>query len=233
MAVQGNLKDMRLASLISINCNEMNQARLLLRHRGQEATLFFEGGNIVHMALDSQEGEEVIYELLTWEEGEFELEQGVPPPRHTVTTGWSGLVLEGMHRIDESTAGWEVEWDGIEAEEAKETKDETAERMARGLKRIAGIEGVLICSREGKVLGQDTSGDPIKETALTAFVGHQAEALGVLLNAGQLEQVILAGEKRRAIIVAHEQNYVGLSLAQRTLAESIAPVIQITLRRYR
>jgi len=96
---------MSLASLISINCNEMNQARLLVRHQEREATLFFEDGNIVHASLDSREGADAVYELLTWGEGEFKLEHGVPPPRHTVTTGWSALLLEGVQRIDERAVG--------------------------------------------------------------------------------------------------------------------------------
>lgn len=103
--VKGNLREMSLTSIVSINCNERNQACLRIRRRGREAALFFEDGQIVHMALDSQEGEEVIYELLTWEEGVFELEQGVSPPKYTVTANWSSLLLEGLHRIDEGAAG--------------------------------------------------------------------------------------------------------------------------------
>ncbi|TKJ28270.1 MAG: hypothetical protein CEE40_11895 [Chloroflexi bacterium B3_Chlor] len=104
MAVKGDLRDMDLSSIISINCNEMNQARLLIRNEGREATVFFQDGNIVHMSLDSLEGEEVIYELLAWDDGTFELEQGIAAPTRTVTTGWSELVLEGMQQLDEATA---------------------------------------------------------------------------------------------------------------------------------
>lgn len=46
----------------------------------------------------------MIYELLTWDEGTFEIEQNVSPPKRTITTNWSGLLLEGMRRIDESAA---------------------------------------------------------------------------------------------------------------------------------
>jgi len=232
MAIRGDLKDMPLTTLISVNCNECNQSRLRLRHGGQEAVVFFDEGQIAHVTLGDQQGEEVIYELLTWEEGHFELEMDVPPPARTVSTPWSNLVLDGMRLVDEDAAGWEVQWDKVEAEEAKQTGDETAERMARDLKRIADIEGALICSRKGQVLGQNTSGDPVKEAALTAFVGCRAEVLGVLLNAGRLKQVVLAGEKRRVMIVVHEQSYVGLSLARQT-SESVAQAIQTTLRRYR
>lgn len=101
MPVSGDLRDMDLASIISINCNEMNQARLLVRHQGREASVFFEGGNIVHMSLGSLEGEGVMQEIVGWKEGTFELEREVPALRRTVTTGWSELLLKGMQRLDE------------------------------------------------------------------------------------------------------------------------------------
>lgn len=101
MAVIGDLQDMDVSSIIAVNCNQMNQARLQIWHRGSKASVFFEDGNIVHMTLDSQEGEGGISELLSWSEGTFELERGIPSPRRTVTTGWSELVLRGMQRLDE------------------------------------------------------------------------------------------------------------------------------------
>jgi hypothetical protein len=104
MAVSGDLRDMDLSSIISINCNEMNQARLLVQHHGRKASIYFEDGNIVHMSLGAVEGEEVMREIVGWKEGRFDLEQGVAAPRRTVTTGWSALLLEGMRRLDEATA---------------------------------------------------------------------------------------------------------------------------------
>ncbi len=104
MAVSGTLRDMDLVSIISVNCNEMNQARLLVRHQGMEASVFFDGGNIAHMSLGTLEGEEVMQEIMGWDEGTFELEQGVSAPKRTVTKGWGELLLEGMQRLDESTA---------------------------------------------------------------------------------------------------------------------------------
>lgn len=262
MAVQGNLKDMSLTSLVSINCNEMNQARLLIKHHEQEATIFFENGNIVHSTLDSLEGDEVIYALLTWEEGVFELEQGVPPPRYTVTAGWSGLLLEGMRRMDEEMAGLEANQNEAEVKETDKTeffeelnwmaggdeaeldgprkmKVDAAERLVGDLRKIAGVKGSLVCSGEGQVLirngwvlsGQDTGSDPLKEAALTAFVGQRAVDLGVLLNAGPLKQAVLTGAERKVMIVTHEQCYVGLSLWLRT-AEAVERMIKKTLRRY-
>jgi hypothetical protein len=95
MAVCGDLADMDVTSIISVNCNQMNQARLLIRHQGREASIFLAHGNIVHMSLDSMEGEEVIHEVLNWKEGTFELERGIPAPTRSVTKSWSEFVVEG------------------------------------------------------------------------------------------------------------------------------------------
>lgn len=104
MAVSGDLSDMDVSSIISINCNQMNQARLLIRHQGREASIFFADGNIVHMSLDPIEGEEVIHEVLAWKEGTFELEQGILPPTRSVTKSWSELLLRGMQRLDQQAS---------------------------------------------------------------------------------------------------------------------------------
>jgi DNA-binding response OmpR family regulator len=107
-AVRGNLHSLSLPNIVQINCTERNQAHLRLRRRQKEASIFFADGNIAHAVSGDQSGEEVIYELLTWEDGEFELEMDVPPPEQTITANWSGLLLEGMRRIDESTAEQDI-----------------------------------------------------------------------------------------------------------------------------
>jgi CheY-like chemotaxis protein/predicted regulator of Ras-like GTPase activity (Roadblock/LC7/MglB family) len=107
-AVRGNLHSLSLPNIIQINCTERNQARLRLWRRQREGHIFFAAGNVVHAVLGAQVGEEAVYELLAWEGGEFELEMDVPPPERTITANWSGLLLEGMRRIDESTVEWDV-----------------------------------------------------------------------------------------------------------------------------
>ncbi len=124
MAVSGDLQEMELTTLISVNCNEGNQARLTLRKEDEDACIYFDAGNIAHMVKGEQEGEEVLDDLLTWEKGAFKLEMDVPPPDHTVDAPWSHLVLSGIQRIDEQSAddaardngGAEGDHDGDDAE---------------------------------------------------------------------------------------------------------------------
>ena len=110
--VRGNLRDLGLASIISINCNEMNRACLQIRHQGRLAAIYFEDGTIVHATLDGQEGKEVVYELLGWKDGSFSLAQGVAPPKRTIQLDWTVLLLEGMRRLGE-----EIPSSGLERDE--------------------------------------------------------------------------------------------------------------------
>ncbi|NIN65596.1 MAG: response regulator [Anaerolineae bacterium] len=227
-AVRGNLRDLGLASIISVNCNEMNQAKLVVRRKGRVGTIHFDGGTIVHATLDDEEGDRVIYELLSWEDGRFSLEQGVPPPKRTIEADWTGLVLEAMRRIDEGAGEWDLGWDEDEVKQ-----EENMDRIAKALEALEGIDGVVICSKGGEVLGRATEGDAIRRAMLTAFIGRRAETLGALVHGDELRQVALASDGRSTIIVPYGQNYAGLSLVERTSAESVTEGIQTVLRRYR
>jgi len=101
MALRGSLKEMSLTSLISVNCNEHSRSRLRLRSHGREGMLFFEDGNVVHAMLDSHEAEAAVYELLSWEDGEFELEMHTASISRTIHAPWSSLLLDAMARLDE------------------------------------------------------------------------------------------------------------------------------------
>ncbi len=102
--VRGNLRTLSLPSIVQINCEERNEAHLRLKHRGQDGSMYFAQGSVMHAELGSHKGEEAVYELLSWEDGTFELEMGVSAPERTIEVGWSGLLLEGMRRVDERAA---------------------------------------------------------------------------------------------------------------------------------
>ena len=64
MTVKGTLRNMNQDDIIACNGNERNQARLIVRGRGGEEVVFFADGQIRYASLDSQQGEDVRYELL-------------------------------------------------------------------------------------------------------------------------------------------------------------------------
>lgn len=210
--VRGNLRDFSLTSLISVTCNEHHQARLLIRRGNQEAALFFEDGNIVHMSLNGHEGEEVIYTVLAWEEGIFELEQGVPPPRYTVTTAWSALLLRGLQYVDENILETD-EWEGLA--EIKEETGNMIQHLANELRKLEGVEGVVVVARDGAVLAHNLEGDVEKEGAVAVFVGNAANQVGEALALGPFERGVIAIGKDRMLVLEQPDYYIGLLLGER------------------
>lgn len=100
--MKGNLHDMGVADLIQHNCQDRKTVQVSVEHSGRQALLFFRDGDVVHAGLDGRSGEDVIYEILQWEDGTFETKNSVPPPAVTIRRTWSSLLLEGARRLDES-----------------------------------------------------------------------------------------------------------------------------------
>jgi hypothetical protein len=117
------------------------------------------------------------------------------------------------------------------------TLDEAAEHLAVGLSRIAGIQEVRICSRDGNLLGTAPGTELGREAFLAAFIGRRAESLGdgdlrgwgeKLVN-GRLTRIVLAGSGRETMIVAHRNTDIWLSLAPGASADTLEPTVRLLL----
>jgi DNA-binding response OmpR family regulator/predicted regulator of Ras-like GTPase activity (Roadblock/LC7/MglB family) len=228
-AVRGNLRDLALTSIISVNCNEHNQAELVIRRQGRVGTIYFDSGRIVHATLDGQQGEAAIYELLSWEDGSFSLMQDTPPPQRTIETDWTGLLLEGMRRIDDGVDEWELD----EFEDTASEDEPGMDQVTGALKEIEWVEGAVVCSPGGELLGEETSSEPVRRALMTALVGQRSRRLAFVLDAGQPKRVLIAGANGRFVVVPFGEDYVGVWFSQRSSPEVIASEVGKVLRRYR
>ncbi len=147
MGMHGNLRDMAIADLIQINCQDRKSARLEIEHGRETAAIYFRDGNVVHAMLGDVSGEEVLFRILGWEEGTFNLDNGIQSPATSISSPWSGLLLEAARRLDE----------GIHtSDESNSTKEIHAEvnsmapKFDEILKEMAGeITGFVGCSLVG------------------------------------------------------------------------------------
>jgi predicted regulator of Ras-like GTPase activity (Roadblock/LC7/MglB family) len=228
MAIQGSLKDMNLASLIFYACNEMQQSRLWIASGEREAVVFFDGGKIVHATLDEREGEEVIYEALAWEDGDFELQADILSPKHTVHTDWSVLVLEGMRRLDEQGS---PEMSFAEVEQPTEERMSETQLVAR-LRGMGGVAGAVIVARDGIVLASDMEGNAERQGAVAVFVGNAASQIGDTLALGSFERAVveMGAARDRVVVVQQPDYYVGLLLEERASPVLVLEEAQKLLR---
>jgi predicted regulator of Ras-like GTPase activity (Roadblock/LC7/MglB family) len=110
MPLAGNLRDLALPDLIQQTCQDRRQARLSIQRGDHEATIYFDGGQVIHAEYGDFTGEEAVYRVLAWEEGDFNREEGIEAPEETVQMPWEALLMNGLQRVDEER--WEVEEGG-------------------------------------------------------------------------------------------------------------------------
>ena len=224
MALKGNLRDMNLSDVIQTACKSRSRACLLVQSQDGQASIFFADGNVVHAVLGSQIGEEVVYELLTWEDGEFELEMemDVPTLERTITVGWSGLLLEGMRRIDERTAGWEgleelesteqpyLETMEVKAMATRQKADVLADALREGVSASADIESGAVIGTDGMVLSAIVTGK-LSEDALgaqaAAFYGI-AKRASAQLERGTPYQAVIQSDNGNIVVTAIDEHTV-------------------------
>jgi CheY-like chemotaxis protein/predicted regulator of Ras-like GTPase activity (Roadblock/LC7/MglB family) len=234
-ALEGNLQMMSLASIIQINCEERNLAQLSLHSPGKSGSIYFKDGEMIHAESGELSGEEAIYSLLGWESGTFQLKMGMEPGLRTIEKPWSGILLEGMRRIDESTAAWSPDWDQqlTEDQPAASPQVSLEEKIVKAIAALRDVESALICEKDGAVIAQSQPLPPEADPALGSYIREKADSIGGFLNGGALEWVVLSGSKKRIYLQVQDDHLILLVLAKRASAESIYEEVKTIHKRYR
>jgi len=100
--IQGRLEEMSVTELMQSLEMGQKSCRLRLRRNGEEAELYFVGGQCKHAHLGAAEGDSVAYQVIGWLDGEFEIEFGATSDRETTTLSTTGLLMEAMRLMDEA-----------------------------------------------------------------------------------------------------------------------------------
>ncbi len=216
MALKGNLTDLDIADLIQLNCQSGARAKLTAQYGDNEMiNLYFDGGEVAHAEFGSIEGEEAVYELLSWEDGVFEVEQEVAPPTRTINLPWSALIMEGMRRLDEKRAASSSENQKEQEEMAGETRRDRLAQTLRNLIDTSGdISGVAVVSRDGLIMAADLpSGiDQARVGAVAAAILSLSGRSVGQLQRGDLAQTTIQGSEGYIIISQAGPNAVLVAL---------------------
>lgn len=104
MAFQGSLKELPLPDIIQLMSVGGKTGKFTLSREGEEGVIFLRNGNIVHAHVGELVGEEAIYALAIWNEGEFLFVPAEETTEQTVKRSNTNLLMEAARRLDE----WKV-----------------------------------------------------------------------------------------------------------------------------
>ncbi|MEM9488286.1 MAG: response regulator, partial [Myxococcota bacterium] len=98
----GGLSDMGVVDLIqTIEVSRKSGLIHFLSTDGQRADLYFREGKVIDAEAGSLQGEEAVYRLLTWSDGDFEVVFRNVRRKDVISVSSQGLLMEGMRRLDE------------------------------------------------------------------------------------------------------------------------------------
>jgi predicted regulator of Ras-like GTPase activity (Roadblock/LC7/MglB family) len=193
MAMHGSLKDMSVADIIQHNCQDQKTALLIVDNGVKKAQLFFKGGAVVHAMMDNLVGEEVVFQTLSWPDGKFILEMGMPSPAVTIRRTWSSLLLEGAKQLDERQ---QDEFLSI-GEEPAANKDEMLNDVIIGFLASSKVfKGAAVCDINGIIRAIRTDEGMEKELAgsiAAAMYSFGRRSLS-LVSQGKPLMMIIQGE---------------------------------------
>jgi predicted regulator of Ras-like GTPase activity (Roadblock/LC7/MglB family) len=201
MGIQGSLTDMSVADLIQLNCQDRRTVKLTIKHDDQEAIIWFKDGNVIHSSLGSLDGEEVIYRILSWQQGKFDSEIDKEAPTTSVNRSWTSLLLEGAKRLDEQST--EVKHTRQHQQEVipmavKKKGELLADTLSDLLQSSNDIDGAAVVGIDGLVYSINVPVGGLDET-LVGAVG--AAALGISkrsteqLKRGVFTQTLVQADK--------------------------------------
>lgn len=101
MAFQGSLKELPLPDVIQLVAVSGKTGAFLIEDSRGEGRIYLKDGQIVHAEAGAVEGEEAVYEIATWIDGEFKFDTGETPASKTIEKSNTNLLMESARRIDE------------------------------------------------------------------------------------------------------------------------------------
>jgi CheY-like chemotaxis protein len=103
--IQGRLEEMSMIDLLQSLEMGQKSCRLLVHKNGEQCELFFTGGQCKDARIGKVEGDDAVYKVILWTDGEFEIDfnAGNASLKTTTTKTTTGLLMEAMRLMDEAS----------------------------------------------------------------------------------------------------------------------------------
>jgi len=101
MAFQGSLAELHLPDIIQLISVSGKTGVFHLTNGHLQGQIYLHDGKIVHASLEDISGEEAVYALAIWSQGDFKFEPGTATPHRTISKSNTNLLMEAARRLDE------------------------------------------------------------------------------------------------------------------------------------
>lgn len=185
---EGRISDFQLSDLIQMNCLGRLTNAINVETAGQNGTIYFEDGNIVHAKNGKLVGEDAFYEILSWQGGSFAINKREQANEETIFKGWQSLMLEGLRRKDEEAEQ--------EVDPEQQLRTEISTLLDQFL-QAKGIHLLMVFDEKGKLYEHKVR-EEYKDEYEIELLAEQVEKL--MAQEAELAAVLNRDEKREFTI---------------------------------
>jgi hypothetical protein len=101
MSFQGSLKELPLADIVQLVAVSGKTGMFSLTRGAEKGAVYIQNGQITHAKVNDTEGEDAIYALSLWNDGQFQFSAGIESESRTITRSNTNLLMEAARRSDE------------------------------------------------------------------------------------------------------------------------------------
>lgn len=112
--LRGSLLQMNVIDLVQSLEMGRKSCALTLTNKDDKCEMYFQEGQVTHAAYGKLTGDEAVFKVLRWTDGNFQVNFEGKTTKQTTTLNTQGLLMEGLRLLDESKR------DGGEAEEEED-----------------------------------------------------------------------------------------------------------------
>lgn len=104
---RGSLAQMNVIDLVQSLEMGRKSCSLIITHDSERCEMFFVEGQIKHATYGSVAGDAAVYKVLSWTEGNFQIDFEGRSKEKSTTQSTQGLLMEGLRLLDEANKGAE------------------------------------------------------------------------------------------------------------------------------
>lgn len=209
MALIGDLRDLKLPSLIQLNCMERNTAKLSIEHDGRHGYIFFKDGQVVHAEYKPDTGQKAVFRMLGLKSGNFKVESGISTPVQSIRMNWNNLLLEGLQFLDE-------------------TQDAQPQRFEYLFERLLSINGILavaILDEQGTVITSEGKFEPRAEV-LASFTIYHGQKLADIMDKPIPEFISISADNMKYVLMKYNRIYLALLTEKKLKVDLVLPLLR-------
>lgn len=196
---EGVILAANLHDLVQMQCLTAHTRMVRIVSGEEEGRLYFANGQVVHAEVGELSGQTAFFELMTWSNGAFHIDEGVRPMRETINRSWESLLMEAAHELDERQHNV-AQFSSPEHPAPCPVKD------------VFEHPDVVCAIRYGTddTVLESKGADPLTLQGAVAYVSQILAHIGTDVGVEKLREMQLIGPDRRLLVIMKDDSTTAL-----------------------